>query len=275
VKIPEVLFRNQKNTHKGTFGTLGIVGGNAGMQGAALIAGRAAHRMGAGKVHIGFIGKHPAVDLNMPELMLRDAETLWDAPRDAWVVGCGLGLDAQAEAMLDKALAVDAPLLLDADALTLLAYHANLEKRVASRSAPTLMTPHPAEAARLLRSDTKAVNSDRIGAAYSIARTYKADVLLKGQGTAIVSREGEFAINTTGCSALSFAGSGDALSGMAGALLAQGVEPLEALRFAACLHGAAADELAREDLPFGQNGETLLAAARKILRRRIRPFPFA
>ncbi|MDR1529092.1 MAG: NAD(P)H-hydrate dehydratase [Burkholderiales bacterium] len=267
--FPQILRRSCRNTHKGTFGTLGIIGGSESMTGAAIIAGRAAQGLGAGKVRVGFCADAPpSFDPVCPELMLTDADTLLTQSCDAWVVGCGLGIHRRAETTLEKITASKQPLLLDADALILLGRNAEIAKHIQERAAPTLLTPHPAEAARLLQCDTNTVQRDRVTAARMIAERYNAHTLLKGNGSIIASPDGRYAINTTGSPALSFGGSGDALSGMIGALLAQSVEASTALRFAVCLHGAAAD--AWEDRQQGRVGLTsaaLLAQAQKIINK--------
>src|SRR4030095_15742272 len=149
--LPAVLRRGAHNVHKGTFGTLGIVGGAAGMTGAPLLAGRAALHAGAGKVWIGFAAHDPpAVDWGAPELMLREADRVLGAGTDALVCGPGLGTGEGAHKLLARALSEPVPLVLDADALTLIGSRRDLAVAVASRSAPTVATPHPAEAGRVL-----------------------------------------------------------------------------------------------------------------------------
>ena len=151
--LPPVLARRTRNVNKGTFGTLGILGGTEGMGGALILAGRAAMRTGAGKVWLGFLMPDPPkLDTGMPELMLRHAGAVLDAQPDALVVGPGLGTSDAARSLLSRALAVPIPVALDADALNLIARDAALLALVRARSAPTLATPHPGEAARCSRS---------------------------------------------------------------------------------------------------------------------------
>jgi hydroxyethylthiazole kinase-like uncharacterized protein yjeF len=148
--LPAPLRRARRNVHKGTFGTLGIVGGSDGFVGAAILAGRAALHLGAGKLWIGLAAsERPALDWVQPELMLRAArDVLADKP-DALVVGPGLGTSARGGELLAQALALPCPLAIDADALNLIATDKVLASAAAARTAPTLMTPHPAEAARV------------------------------------------------------------------------------------------------------------------------------
>jgi hydroxyethylthiazole kinase-like uncharacterized protein yjeF len=263
--LPDVLRRRERNVHKGTFGTLAIVGGARGMTGAPLLAGRAALHAGTGKVWVGFAdADHPPVDWGQPELMLRTAEDVLGA--DAIVCGPGLGTADAARALVARATAQEVPLALDADALNLIAEDASLAAAVAARRAPTLVTPHPAEAARLLEASTRDVQADRLRAAHAIAGKLNASVVIKGAGSVLAHPDGTFDINTSGNPGLSTAGTGDVLSGLVGAFLAQGIEPKPALRLAVCLHGAAADAcVASGRGPLGLNATELLPAARALL----------
>ena len=270
--LPRVLRRREHNVHKGSFGTLGIVGGAPGMVGALVLAGRAATHVGAGKVLLGFgTTDAPAVDWGAPELMLRSAEAVLAALVDALVVGPGLGADDRASVLLVAALQLDVPLALDADALNLVAANGALRHALATRSAPTLLTPHPAEAARLLDTDTAAVQRDRLGAALTLAAELQAHVVVKGAGSVLAHPDGSWDINASGNAGLATAGSGDVLAGFAGALLAQGLDPKAALRYAACLHGAAADALVASGIgPVGIVASELPAAARALINRAAR-----
>lgn len=257
-----------RNSHKGSYGTLAILGGAAGMAGATLLAGRAGLMLGAGRVMAGMLDRIP-VDPMQPELMLREpVEAL--AHATATVAGPGLGQSAQALDLLRRLASADFPLLLDADALNLLAAHPVLANHVARRTAPTLLTPHPTEAARLLGSDTAAIQADRIAAATWLAERFNAVVALKGCGTVLARPDDTWRVNTTGNPGLASGGTGDVLAGMAGALLAQGLPAWEALCLAVHLHGAAADELvAAGNGPVGLTAGELLIPARRLLNRRI------
>jgi hydroxyethylthiazole kinase-like uncharacterized protein yjeF len=267
--LPELFARNVRAVHKGTFGTLGIVGGATGMTGAPLLAGRAALRTGAGKVWVGFAAADPpAVDCGMPELMLRNAEDVLEATASAYVVGCGLGTDRRARDLLARALAKPVPIVLDADALTLLGADPALRAAARARDAATIVTPHPAEAARLAAKDIAAIQHDRVGAALAIARQLHAHVVLKGTGSVLAHPDGTFEVNRSGNPALAAAGTGDVLAGIAGACLAQQVDAGDALRIAVCVHGAAADLLvARGVGPVGVGASELPDVARELLNR--------
>ncbi|MBI3432668.1 MAG: NAD(P)H-hydrate dehydratase [Hydrogenophilales bacterium] len=226
-----------RNSHKGLYGHVGIIGGDAGMVGASLIAGRAALQFGAGSVTLGVLDTRIAVDFGEPRLMFAVPEKLVEMKLDGLAIGPGLGQRPPARALVEAALAAACPLLLDADALNLLAGDPELAKRAARRPHPTLLTPHPGEAARLLGISPAGVQANRIEAAQRLSAQYHAHVALKGAGTVVAHPDGRYAINTTGGPWLAQAGSGDRLTGMATALLGQGMAAGDALEAAVWLHG--------------------------------------
>lgn len=259
----------RKNSHKGSFGSVGIIGGAAGMVGAALLAGRAALKLGAGRVTLGLLDPDaPRVDLAQPELMLRAAEDLFFLDHiTAFVVGPGLGASADAVHCLAMAISRPVPLVLDADALNLIAGKPDLADKLARRCAPTALTPHPAEAARLLGMSTAEVQADRINRAELLSHRFDCAVVLKGCGSVLAQPSGEFCINTSGNPGLAGAGQGDVLAGMAAALLAQGLGAFDALKLAVYLHGAAADKLVADGIgPVGLTASEVIVAARDVLR---------
>ena len=214
-RLPAVLCRQRRNVHKGSFGTLGIVGGATGMVGAPLLAGRAALFAGAGKTLVGFAAEAaPTLDPATPELMLRSADAVLAAALDALVCGPGLATGAKSGELVRRALALPLPLLLDADALNVIADDDALAALAAARGSPTLLTPHPGEAARLLRMTVAAVQRDRPGAAAALAKKLDASVALKGVGTVIAHPDGRYAINGSGNPGLASGGTGDTLSGI-------------------------------------------------------------
>ncbi|MGE5169001.1 MAG: NAD(P)H-hydrate dehydratase [Rudaea sp.] len=270
--LPPILGRPQRKSHKGTYGRACIVGGAEGLVGAALLAGRSAIRLGAGRVVVGLAARNPPlVDMLSPELMLREAHAV-GTDHDAWVVGPGLGGGERAQALLEKVLAIDQPVVVDADALNAIAAERSLVAAVASRRSITLATPHPAEAARILQCTTADVQADRVGAATNLANTLRAHVVLKGAGSILARPDGTFDVNASGNPALATAGSGDVLAGMLGALLAQSVGANDALRIGVCLHGAAADMLvARGVGPLGVTASEVIDAARALVNEATRP----
>jgi len=256
----------RKNSHKGCYGKVAVIGGAAGMSGAALLAGRAALMLGAGRVYLGLIEPLP-LDPVQPELMLRTPQDAL-AHADILALGPGLGLSVAAAEILNHSLDSDLPLVLDADALNLLCQGTLLLRKIAVRPAPTFLTPHPAEAARLLGQTTEQVQADRIAAATSLAQRLKCLVVLKGCGSIVATPDGRWFINGTGNPGLASAGSGDVLTGMLAALLAQAWPPLAAVPGAVHLHGAAADAGVESGAgPVGLTAGELIELARLLLNR--------
>jgi hydroxyethylthiazole kinase-like uncharacterized protein yjeF len=262
------------NFHKGKAGSVGVLGGAHGMVGAAVLAGRAALKLGAGKVFLGLLTEHPPyVDYVQPELMLRTPRDLLEAGMiTAFAAGPGMGTAKSAEQLLREALDAGVPLVLDADALNLIGASKTLQARLPKRSAPSVLTPHPAEAARLLGRATAAVQSDRIKAALELAQRYQAVIVLKGNGSIIANPDGTWLINTSGNPGMASAGMGDVLTGMIASLLAQGANARDATVAAVWLHGAAADSLAAQDQgPLGITAGDVIDAARTIANAVQRP----
>jgi hydroxyethylthiazole kinase-like uncharacterized protein yjeF len=233
--------------HKGSFGSVVVVGGATGMSGAALLAGRAALHAGAGRVYAQLLDANAplSVDLAAPELMLR-REMDWHgaAVADYTVVaGCGGG---QAIRTVLPLLLSRAPrLVLDADALNALATDSALQTLLVQRAARqwhTVLTPHPLEAARLLGVGAADVQSNRVAQARELAHRLRAIVVLKGSGTIVQAPDGPASINPTGNADLGSAGTGDVLAGWIGGLWAQGADALPAACHAVYLHGLRADE---------------------------------
>ena len=228
------------NFHKGLAGSVAILGGAQGMTGAALLAGRAALKLGAGRVYIGML-EELSLDPLTPELMLRHPDDALGQDLDALVAGPGLGQSERASALVGAVLASDIPCVLDADALNLIAEDTGLRAACAKRRADTLLTPHPAEAARLLGGKIAEVQQDRLVAAQRLSTEFNAHVVLKGNGSVLAARDGHWFINTTGNPGMACAGMGDVLAGFLGALLAQRLPGEAALVLGVHLHGAAAD----------------------------------
>jgi hydroxyethylthiazole kinase-like uncharacterized protein yjeF len=233
-------------------GVVGVAAGSASYPGAAQLCVGAARLGGVGAVR--YAG-HAAAEVvrRWPEVLVTD--TVAEAGRvQAWTVGPGLGDGENAKDALRRLLGSDVPVLIDADGLNLLAAHEGLRGLLAGRSAPTVLTPHDREFERLFErlsgggDGVGKIGQDRIGAARRAAAEVGAVVLLKGYVTVVASPDGRCYLNPTGVSALATAGSGDVLAGLAGSLLATGIEPALAAATAAYLHGRAAG-LAAADGP--------------------------
>jgi len=273
-QIKSIFASRDPLSNKGSFGSVAILGGCAGMTGAAILAARAALKTGAGKVFIGFTQSTAPVayDPPHPEIMLRTAKDLLAqrAMINAWVAGCGLGNEADAIESL-KDLLRDRqmrPLVLDADGLNAIAHGALMPDW---GPGDVVLTPHPAEAARLLNSDTTTIQADRTSAAQALAKKFKCWIVLKGANTIVCSPDGQWQVNTTGNVGLATGGTGDVLAGMMGSLLAQGIPVEQAVMGAVWLHGAAADYLVTKGIgPIGMVAGDLLDAARDIRNQTLR-----
>jgi hydroxyethylthiazole kinase-like uncharacterized protein yjeF len=250
------------NSHKGMYGHPLVIAGSRGKSGASLLASRAALRTGAGLVTAAVPESiQPIVAAGQAELMtepIADRDGHFDgahapealkmivAGKNALIVGPGIGVSDDTKRLVEW-LIVDAceparPLLLDADGLNALA---ELGCETAKRArGPVVLTPHPGEAARLLGVTNAAINDDRISAARRLAERTGASVLIKGARSVIASPAGDIYINSTGNPGMSTPGVGDALSGIVGAMLAQGMAPLDALALGVFVHGHAADRVA-------------------------------
>ncbi len=237
--------RRRPGAHKGDSGRLLVIGGEADMGGAVALAGEAALRIGAGLVSIATRGVNRAAILaRRPELMVRACEEPADiadlAQRaDAIAIGPGLGKAGWGSSLLRSAVAAGKPMVVDADALNIVA-ETGLELPPG-----TVITPHPGEAGRLLRSDSVWVQSNRPEAAAKLSRP-GAVVVLKGAGTLIAEAGKLRAICVDGTPALGTAGSGDVLTGLIGGLLARGLAPADAAELGVWLHARAGEEAAAE-----------------------------
>ncbi len=271
--------RRPVDAHKGHFGHLLIVAGRVGRAGAAALAARAGVLAGAGLVTVATpAGAVVPIQSAVPEAMVDplpqgddgavsgEGLTPLLGKATAVAIGPGLGVGDGPRRLLFELLdRWRGPLLLDADALTLLAGRLEV---LSGREAPTVLTPHPGELARLLEVPTAAVTADRLAAARQAARRSGAAVLAKGARTVVAEPEGRAVVNLTGSPGLASGGTGDVLTGTIGALLAQGLPALEAAATGAYLHGRAA-ELAGEEHP-GAVPASSVAAHLPLAERELR-----
>ena len=265
-----LLEERSRNSHKGTYGHVAVVGGETGTIGAAVLAARAAIVSGAGCVTVEFMSdKAPAFDTIYPELMVSAGE-IDLTQTDCNVVGCGMGFSAKARKRLEDAIASPVPLIVDADALRMIADDVTLQDKLLARKAHTVITPHPSEAAAIIHSTVEKVQADRIGAARELAVQTGAISILKGAGSVVTLRSSRTWINPTGNAMLATAGSGDVLSGMLGAFFAQGLDLVTSTLAAVWLHGKAVEEYAA-----GVTASDIAPAAAQILNtmRLSRPEP--
>ena len=267
--LPAIPAPRPVDSHKGDFGSVGILGGAPGMCGAALLAGRAALLGGAGRVYVGLLDARLGADLLMPELMLADPERLLLLPPPACLVcGPGLGQSAAARQWLEAALKVEHALLLDADALNLIAADDGLRARVRARNASTVVTPHPGEAARLLGLSAAEVQRDRQAAVQALAADLNAVAVLKGAGTLVLGAGSRLWRNPGGNPGMAAPGMGDVLAGLIAALVAQGLSAENAAVLGVWLHATAGDAAAMAGAgPIGLTASEVARHARAELNR--------
>ena len=232
-------------SHKGNYGHVLIVGGEQGYSGAARLAGEAALRMGAGLVSIATRSSHASLlNINRPEFMCHGVETAEQlapllAKATVIAIGTGLGQSDWARELLTAVLSSGKALVIDADALNLLAQEPKMNP-------DWILTPHPAEAARLLNCTTAEVQQDRFAAATALQKKYQSVVILKGSGTLIASSN-NIAVSNTGNAGMASGGMGDVLTGVIAGLVAQGLNLEQAAQQGVYLHGYAADCAAQKD----------------------------
>jgi len=267
--IKSILKPRKKDSHKGSYGHVGIFAGSEGKTGAAILASLGCLRAGAGLttlISTPSTLKHPAMP---PEIMTFEIDG-WDLKNfdeimkiaekfDSILIGPGIGLYAKTrEFCLEFIKNIQKPVVLDADMLTNIAFDLNLLKNT---KFPRILTPHPGEMARLTGLSTAQVQTDRIGCAGKLSMATNSIIILKGAGTVIACSSGEISVNSTGNPGMAAGGTGDVLSGILGALLAQGYEAKEASQLGVYLHGLSGDFLAQKK---GCAGITASEIAKKI-----------
>jgi NAD(P)H-hydrate epimerase len=254
-----------RSAHKGSFGHVLAVGGGIGMPGAAWLCGEAAYCAGAGLVTLATHPAHAAsVNAATPELLAYGVRTANDikpllARASAIALGPGLSQTPWAQALLRAAIASELPLVVDADALNLLA-------KKPARRRDWILTPHPGEAARLLKTTAADIQQDRFAAARAIVKRYGGVCVLKGSGTVITDGDTMWVCDR-GNPGLASAGTGDVLTGILAALCAQGLAALDAARLGVWLHATAGDVAAKRGGEIGLRASDLLSPLRDQLNR--------
>jgi ADP-dependent NAD(P)H-hydrate dehydratase / NAD(P)H-hydrate epimerase len=234
----------QRSAHKGDLGHLLIIAGSEGYTGAPMLCAHAAARSGVGLVTL-------AVPHNIysivagncpPEVMPRPLDKFESFQSfDAVAIGPGMGQSPEAQTLVQQVLTnLSVPAVIDADALNSLASNTALYEKAAA-TASWVLTPHPGEMARLIGKSVKDVQADRWGIARQFAKEKNVTLVLKGAGTVVTDKSGKLWINSTGNPGMAKGGMGDALTGIIGALLAQGLAPWDAARAGVFIHGRAGD----------------------------------
>jgi hydroxyethylthiazole kinase-like uncharacterized protein yjeF len=200
--------------------------------------------------------------------MLHNAQAALRLPKlDVLAIGCGLGHDDAAQQILHDALKLDTLLVLDADALNILALRPDFRTVLISRKNASVITPHPGEAAHLLGCNTEAVQAARAEAAQELAKRFHSAVVLKGAHSLCITRNGKMVVNKTGNPGMSSPGMGDVLTGMIAAFIAQGLNVDQALLLAVHLHGAAGDAIAKQKVTIGMTATEVTEWARWLLNQ--------
>lgn len=257
--------------HKGRFGHVLVVGGDHGMAGAALMAGSAAQRCGAGLVSVATRPENvPAFVSRCPELMTHGVSSGHDLQAllhraSVVAIGPGLGRSPWSEQLLQQVLQTELPLVVDADALNMLS---ELVAKQPIRRQNWVLTPHPGEASRLLAQSTAEIQSERYGSVCALQQRYGGAALLKGAGTLICDNQPEIAVCAYGNPGMASGGMGDVLSGVIAALLAQHLGPGDAARLGACLHAYSADLAAADEGQVGLAATDLLPRLRACINNR-------
>lgn len=264
----------QKDAHKGSSGSVAVIGGDDSMIGAVLLAARAALYSGAGRVYAAMLAKNaPMVDSLQPEIMVRAPSSLQGLKQlDCVAIGPGLGQSIAAIELLVQWLTLPVghavPMVLDADALNLIAGHAHLAELLRNRHAESVITPHAGEAGRLLGVSAETVQADRTGSALKLAKTLNVICVLKGAGTVCAQPDGICYINTTGNPGLASGGTGDVLTGLIASIIAQGLAPAEAAKLAVFAHGQAADNLEAKGIgPRGLTASEVVLEVRNVINQ--------
>ena len=240
---------------KYTRGVVGVIAGSAAYPGAGVLCTGAAVAGGAGMVRYAGTAAD-AVRAHHPEVVVHEGVPPTQLQVQAWTIGSGIGTDDAARDLLADVLGTQLPVIVDADAITLLGQHPELLK---GRQAPTVLTPHDREFARI----ADGPSADRLGSARAAAQNLDAIVLLKGNATVVAAPNGKVWINTTGTPWLATAGSGDVLSGLIGSLLATGADPRVAAAAGAYIHGMAGQVAAADGPP---SAADVLHAVRPAVR---------
>lgn len=260
--VINLLPKRERSSHKGNFGHLLVIGGSANKTGAVVMSSKAAHRSGGGLITLCYpkscknffcydeTMKSPLPDKNGE--FSKDAVKILEPllkNKSAIVIGPGMGVEKGACKIVSFLLENrDIPMVLDADALNILAKNRELLPLLNKN---ILLTPHPKEMARLCNKSLPEIMDDQIKTAKDFALKYRCSLILKTSTSVIASHDGKIMINTTGNSGMSTGGSGDILAGIAGAMLSSSITPFDAGCLSAFIHGFSADILYKEKGPFG------------------------
>lgn len=263
----------KSDEHKGHGGRVLLIGGDDGLVGAIVLSAIASLYCGAGWVEVGFLANpHPMLVPEHPELMLHDAQSLPLEKANTIAIGPGLGKSAFATEILKKVLLTNVACVIDADALNLISEDSELLSSLKVREAPTVITPHPGEAGRLLKMNTSDIQLNREQALEKLVELSHAIVVLKGEGTLIASPNHSPEVCKAGNPGMGSGGMGDTLTGILAALISQGqmhnLSAWDATRLGVELHATAADTLVKANTgPIGLTASEVALEVRRLLNK--------
>ena len=268
MRLPAQLLHRRPATHKGNFGHIFVLAGCAQFSGAALLCSSAAMRAGAGLVTLGIpqglinaiikvkppeVILEPLAQTHQPTISLKAYSQIKALLKkiDVLIIGPGLSQNKSTQELIRRIIKdIDSPTIIDADGINALCGNLNLLIKNKKRR-DTILTPHPGEMSRLSGKSVKEIQSNRKEIAYKFAKDYKVTIVLKGHHTVVADYQRDLYVNKTGNPGMATAGSGDVLSGMIAAFLAQGLAGFEAAKYAVYLHGLAGDLAAKEKTQLG------------------------
>lgn len=272
----KAFLKRSLNTHKGKNGSILSIGGSPGMSGAIILASKAALFSGAGLINVLMLDPNSChVDVSSPEIMIRGYEqSIVDLVKkispNVIVIGPGMELNEQNNKLLNQTLLLDLPIVIDAGGLGLLAEHNDLIKLLKTRKNITILTPHPGEAAKLIKKTTSYVQKNRISCCIELIDKTNSIIILKGHHSLVAKNNKKIYQCFEGNSGMSSAGMGDILTGTIGALIAQAkhndLEIFDACLLGVQVHSLAADNLVAKGVgPIGLTASEVLEEIRKIL----------
>lgn len=265
----DLLPARSKDAHKGNFGHVLVIGGNSGMAGAAILSGLGAARAGAGLVTLATHADHAAfLNVVYPGLMcygIKKVSQLEPLIKKATVIaiGPGLGQDRWAQTLLNIVLKLNSPMIIDADALNLL-----VGRKIEIKKA--ILTPHPGEAARLLKKKVSAIQNNRMKMAILLQKKFKSVVVLKGAGTLVVDKNERCFLCKAGNPGLAVGGMGDLLTGLIAGLVAQGLDLFDAARLGVELHALTADHMVSKQGERGLSPLELLNSIPLLINKKVK-----
>ncbi|MFA6350049.1 MAG: NAD(P)H-hydrate dehydratase [Candidatus Omnitrophota bacterium] len=285
MRLPTRLLQRKVNSHKGDFGHVFIIAGSPSFSGAAILTAQAAMRSGSGLVTLGIpkginsslIKIKPIEAMTLPleqsrlgNLSLDSFKQINDFAKnvDVIIVGPGLGKELTTQKLARKIIkTIRKPMVIDADGLNALVFGLSVLRRTRDERREMILTPHPAEMARLMGKSVKFVQNSRKEVAKKFAQDYNVTVVLKGHNTIVASGKGNIYINKTGNPGMATAGSGDVLSGIIASFMGQGLDAFSAAKYAVYIHGLAGDLAAKRKTQISMIASDIIDSIPEVVKR--------